>query len=414
MTGRFLILGLQRSGTTYAAAAVRGHPQASMLGPELKQEFYGAGMQGFVSGEATFDEVQRAYPRIFDAMTSPNARDGVRSWGAKSAVATYTEAVLMCDCLDQFFPDVKVVLVTRDDAVASYGSLERAKSSGVWHSFAGGAQSGAIRLAPRRFRDYLELRELVTHRFRTLAHGRPFLELRYEQDVTSGEAPAKLFEFLGLDPVEPDWIRIAKLNPEARDYIKNHDKLLAVAASRSPLGEAEEARRAAAVRREHARGQTAAFLLGLATDHAVHERWARAAETLDAALAREDAPYRPYEMAGAYAALEAAEAADCPDAAALLARVESACGANAAFLQTRATRRERAGARELAVQDLTSALGGSAGLTANDVPACLASLERLLAELDDEELGARTIEALKAHCDGAQLAALRAALRAGG
>ena len=75
---------------------------------------------------------------------------------------------------------------------------------------------------------------------------------------------------------------------------------------------------------------------------------------------------------------------------------------------------ERAGARELAVQDLTSALSGSAGLTANDVPACLASLERLLTELDDKELGARTIEALTAHCDTAQLAALRAALQADG
>ncbi len=411
MTGRFVILGMQRSGTTYAAAALRGHPQVSMLGPELKQEFFSHGMQRFVSGEGTLEAVRRAYPKMFDAMTAQ--RDGALAWGAKSAVATHAEAVLLCDCLEQFFCEAKVVLVTRDDAVASYGSLERAKSSGVWHSFAGGSTTGALRIAPRKLFSYLEVRELVTRRFRTLSRSRDFLELNYERDIADGGAPQKLFRFLGLDPVDPDWIRIKKLNPDARDYIKNYDKLAAAAAAaaRPQLGDAEEAARADAVRGEQAREQSSVFLLGVAADHADHGRWTRAAEALNVALARADAPLRPNEMGAAYAALERADEAECPAAPEILARVEAACGDKAAFLLTRARRREQAGSDEGAVLDLTAALcGDGVARTDNHVPSCFTALRRLLDRIGDPALSAKTIEQLAGRYAGDErLAELAAA-----
>lgn len=383
MTRRFLIVGLQRSGTTFAAATVGGHPQTQMLAPELRQDFFDLGVQRFVSGEATFDVVRDTYPRLFDAVTGGAA--DVVARGAKTAVAGHGEALSVCDCLQTFLTDVRVVLVTRRDLIASCGSLLRARRSGVWHSWSGGASERPIRIAPRALRRYVEDARAAVQRFRRLRDTHEVLELSYEDDVCGGKAHERLFDFLGLESVDPTWVHLKKLNPDPRSYIKNHSRLVRALAALPEAGADEEARRAEARRGEASRTLPAPFLLGRAAFLAGQGRPSDAIADLRRALAHADAAQRPFPLAQAYAALEAAAGdADRPALDALLRDVDAACGHNPAFLTARGTQRAGRGIYDLAERDLVAALLDERDpLGDNAAASCLNTLRGVLQSLGE-------------------------------
>ncbi|MFN3242542.1 MAG: hypothetical protein ACE37K_13650 [Planctomycetota bacterium] len=397
MSKRFLILGMQRTGTTFVAACAGGHPQASMLGPELRQGFFGVGMQDFVAGQGTFANVRETFPRLFDALTGADQRPDTRIQGAKTAIVTHEEAVVICDCLEQFFPDILVVLVTRADLVASCGSQLRARRSGVWHSWSGRSPTGTLRIPPRTFRRYVREARLIERRFRALAATHRMLELSYEQDVCGGRAHEQLFAFLGLDVVEPSWVGIQKLNPDANRYIRNHDRLQQLLRRCPVVDPAEEQAAAQAVRARLATDQSTAYLLGRAADLAASGHLERGVRDLQLALQRRDAAPQTFLMAKVHAAFEHPDAAAHPDTQPLLAHIEAGCGDNPTFLLQRAGERERAGRLDDARQDLTAALLGDPDrLGERGARTGLEALGRVLRALDDAELAARAARELAA------------------
>lgn len=394
MTRRLLIVGLQRSGTTFAAATVAGHPQVTALAPELRHNFFSLGVQDFVAGEATFETVQETYPRLFDAMTTNGGGGDVRVRAAKTAVASHAESVAVCDCLDPFLPDMAVVLVTRRDLIASCGSLVRAQRSGVWHSWAGRSPSGSTRIPTRLFRRYAQMARATVQRFRTLAASHDFLELSYEDDICTGKAHSRLFEFLELEQVEPSWVKLQKLNPDARSYISNYDKLERVLATLPDVDPERESALASTLRRTRSRELSTPFLLGRAAFQAGVGRVQQALDDLQQAMAHADAPNRTHELAKTYAALEAAGAAE--SSRSLLDRIDQVCGNNPSSLQARATQREMAGNDRLALADLMAALqADEAELGENGVHAALKALARVLPKLEmpDARLALEALEA---------------------
>lgn len=413
MTKRFLILGMQRTGTTFVSACAHGHPQTTMLAPELRQNFFGVGLQDFVAGQGSFEHVRDTFPRLFDAMTIPADVDAPRANGAKTAIVTHEEAVAICDCLDQFFPDMAIVLVTRADLVASCGSQLRARKSGVWHSWAGSSPAGTIRIPPRTFRRYVRTARLIEQRFRRLADTHELLELRYEEDVCGGAAHEKLFAFLGLEPTDPTWVKTQKLNPDAQRYIRNYDHLQRMLAASANVPVAEEEAEAARVRERLAGEQTSAYLLGRAADHAHGGRWARGVEDLRHALTHGDAVQRTFLIAKTYAAFEAGDGQRHPQIPQMLARIDAACGDNPTFRQLRAAERERNRRWAEARIDLTAALlSDLEALGAHGVRNCLCALARVLRELADPALDEESRRQLAVrHGDHADFARLPDAAR---
>lgn len=392
MTRSYLIVGLQRSGTTFAAATVGGHPGAKMLAPELRQSFFERGVQSFVAGEATFDDVRDSFPRLFDAVIGED--QGGLVCGAKTAVASYEEAVAVCDCLQTFLRDVRVVLVTRRDLIASCGSLVRARRSGVWHSWSGGATDRPLRIAPRLLRRYAEYARTAVQRFRTLHDTHEVLELSYEDDVCGGGAHERLFEFLELEQVSPAWVHLKKLNPDARSYIKNYDRLAQTLAAMPEVCAQTEQLQAEALRRKAAQTLPAPFLLGRAAFLAGAGRIEAAIEDLRQAMTRPDATQRPFPLANAYAAIEAA-VADHDAIGALLARIDAACSDNPVFLKERGTQRAQRGSHELAEGDLVTALlDERQPLGDNAASSCLGALRGVLRSLDKPTRSRAAVTAL--------------------
>ena len=366
-----------------------------MLGPELRLPFYNSGLQTFVANEAPFEKVQEAYPRMFDAVTTSANKPEARIRGAKTAVATHEEAVAVCDCLNHYFSDFKVILVVRRDLVASCGSLAKATRSGVWHSWAGRSPNGKIKIPRDQFLNYANTARSVIHRFRTLSERHDVLELSYEDDVCGGDAHTKLFDFLGLDHLDPTWVNIQKLNADAHSYIENYTKLETELAAMPAVTAETEEDQAAAIRRRHARELPAAFLLGRAAEHAKNQRWALACSDLEQALEHEDATRRTHQVAKTYAALETADHDASPQVVDLLRQIDEECGNNPVFRQIRAIQREMASRLEDAREDLVEALlcSGDA-LGSNGTLVCVRALIRVLKKLNQPGVTAAAVEAL--------------------
>jgi len=336
----FLIVGLQRSGTTYAASVVGGHPQTSTLGPELRQPFFERGAKTFVGDDATFADVKRTFPALFDAMTlHPEAGDAV-AHGAKCAVSSHQEAVALCDCLDTFLPATKVILVTRRDLIASYGSLVRATRSGVWHSWSKQESQRQLRLPPRAFRRYVTMSRATTTRFRTLSERHDLLELCYEEHICTGQAPAKLFEFLGLEPAEPTWVTLQKLNPPADSYVRNHAKLQRLLDTMPEVSTAQEAAMAAEARRLHANQLSPTYLLGRALEHALQRRIADALRDIEHAVPKQIPSGSPHLCARLCAVLDA-YGDDAAPARSASEQIAAAFVGNQTFAEERAKERAR-------------------------------------------------------------------------
>lgn len=395
MTRRFLIVGLQRSGTTFAAATVGGHPRAHLLAPELRQDFFDLGVQRFVAGEATFDVVRASYPPLFDAVTRGDGE--ALAHGAKTAVAGHAEAVAVCDCVQTFLPNVQVVLVTRRDLIASCGSLMRAQRSGVWHSWSGGATDRPLRIPSRGLRRYVEDARAAVQRFRRLRETHDVLELHYEDDVCGGSAHERLFDFLGLEQISPAWVHLQKLNPEPQSYIRNHARLTRQLAAMPEMSLDREQQLADARRREAARALPAPFLLGRAAFLAGAGRNEDALADFRQALARDDAKQRPFPLADAYAALESAVEGDERSALeVLLTDIDASCGDNPSFLKARGTQRARRGRPDLAERDLVTALLAEQNpLGDNAVSSCLDTLRGVLRALGEPERARAAVSALR-------------------
>ncbi|MGC6489083.1 MAG: hypothetical protein ACON4Z_15655 [Planctomycetota bacterium] len=309
----------------------------------------------------------------------------------------HPEAVAVCDCLQTFLPDVRVVLVTRRDLIASCGSLVRARRTGVWHSWSGSGAGRPLRISPRALRRYADDARAAVTRLRALEQTHEVLEVSYEDDVCTGRAHRRLFEFLELEPVDPTWVHLQKLNPDASRYIRNHAQLTRALAALPEVGAAEEQQRADELRRRASRALPAPFLLGRAAFLADQGRAAAAVADLRQALTHPDAVQRPFPLASAYAALEATVSGEGgPALDALLAEVDAACGRNPVFLKARGTQRARRGRLVLAEGDLVAALLDERDpLGDNAAASCLDTLRGVLHGLDQPPRAQAAVAALR-------------------
>lgn len=221
---RFVIVGMQRSGTTVTHDYLQGHPEVATPTEEVHAAFFAA---GDASGPRFLD--------VFDHVAG--RQSGHRAVGLKTALPWAAHAVRIADRLRQV-PAVRVVLVERADLVAQLGSLRRAQSVGTWHRDrqTQSDRSGMrIRIGADEFAHYVAEVEQSLAPLRGLDGGR-LLRLGYERDIASSRFGAELSAFLGITPRGSEVVRLAKVAPAAADYIEDHaalrrlqDELLAAA-----------------------------------------------------------------------------------------------------------------------------------------------------------------------------------------
>lgn len=397
---KFIILGMQRSGTTVTHVCLNGHPHVTMPSDEvMTSPFFTRGLATFTGGKESYADRMLGYEKLFELLTSLHATDETQAIGFKTAVGNHHEALEVCTSVREYFPDVRIILVSRDDLVAQCGSLVRAEKSGEWHAWEGQKQSeldGKLTIDVERFREYASGCKQTVAQLRSLSTTHALLDFRYESHIAPGVDHASLFDFLDLPQVEVSWLRMKKVAPPARDFIANYDALATELEAMASPGEAEELKAGRAHRTAIARREQPNFLMTRAT-HALETGGARESAIADVRVALEGGAPDVWLLAKAYGLLERGGSADCADVLETLIEDNQD---NPYFLVPRAHERFLAGDFDASLADSMLALEHAEKLDARTRANAFVQLERILVRREDPALARETIAKLAQQHDG--------------
>lgn len=270
-TRRFLMVGAPRSGTTVTMNALSGHPQVTTCGDEVQvRPLFTRGSSVFTYGNESLRARSHYYQGLFDALTSDPSRAPGAMWrarGMKVTVGDAPAAIDLANCLRNHLPDLHVVFVCRQDLVAQFASLHRARSTGVWHSWQGAQNTESQSTLPgEEFSKYARTMLRTANQIRSLNDTHSFYEMSYEGEIEQGNWEG-LYRFLGLDVCEPTWLRMSKVSPPARDYVANYDELQRLVGE-VDLPDAEfEMKWARSRQQEQERQESPQVLIQAARDH---------------------------------------------------------------------------------------------------------------------------------------------------
>lgn len=184
---RYMVVGMPRSGTSATHFCLRGHPSISAVKEEVGVDpFLTEGMAAF-----TFEDPGTQNPGVsalFDAMTSiqsvsdPEARGMKLTTGSKALARSFVNGV------QEYLPDVRIILVLRRDLVARFGSLVKARKTGVWDGIHDGSVP-ELRLDPHEFAEYAIESYEIRRMLRELEETHAVMELSYEEVILEGDLP---------------------------------------------------------------------------------------------------------------------------------------------------------------------------------------------------------------------------------
>jgi hypothetical protein len=226
---RYIVIGPGRSGTTVTHLLLRGHPDVAAVSDELRAKaIFDEGLNYFASGKLHGDELVEGRRGIMDLFFNLCGGDQAVCSGVKFAVVTAHEAEVIVNYLQSELKDVKVIITSRDDVLAQYASLVKARKTGHWHSWTANAEKAAttVRLNRYEYSSYYKDNQRILESLRSLKETHDCIEINFEADLMSGTAyQAKLFKFLGLRELEPDWLKSKKVSPPAEEYVQNYQQI---------------------------------------------------------------------------------------------------------------------------------------------------------------------------------------------
>lgn len=117
---------------------------------------------------------------------------------------------------------MRVIHVIRSDEVAHFGSVYKAATTGIAHSFQGQASTERVRLPVLWFMHFLRGKRRLDAELRELEKSHKYTCVCQEN---IGQMMFNdLFRFLGVEPVEVK-LEVEKLLPDPQEYITNYNWL---------------------------------------------------------------------------------------------------------------------------------------------------------------------------------------------
>jgi len=132
----FLVLGPERTGTTFIRDMIAENPNISILNDDLNSEspFFKKGIDIFTFGNATIKEKERGFLHVISALASINSNELTLAAGCKMNFQYPYQIQRFYNILVNFLPGVKIIIVTRKDLIAQYASFIRMHLTGITHS----------------------------------------------------------------------------------------------------------------------------------------------------------------------------------------------------------------------------------------------------------------------------------------
>lgn len=229
---RYLIVGCERSGTTAVDQAVTGHPEVSAVHDEIRADpLFVKGLSIFTCGHERPEEHTKGWRALFDAIAGINCDEKTRVIGMKCAISRLHKVKSIVENAKKIDANLRIIFVNRGDLAAQYGSLLRARQTGIWHSWNQGKSVSAQKINPDLsiFSQYASECLEIAKEFRSLKTCLPFKEVSYENDIEPNllGCARDVFEFLGLSPCEPHWLNSKKVSPPPESFINNYAGMVA-------------------------------------------------------------------------------------------------------------------------------------------------------------------------------------------
>lgn len=276
---RYFVTGMQRSGTSVIHNGLRGHPKINAFKQEIGfDRFFRQGASYFCWGRDLDERERREAPAaLFDALAGLGASDETEAFGIKCLMFNPAHAREFVQDLSTHFPDSLVVRVRRDDWVAQFGSLVKARKTDIWQRKGGSfikarhskvdyisesknsIKNTKISIDKYKFLDYVIQSHKIEKAIDKIEKNRGVCEVKYERDIKDKNLRDvsnfdQLYDFLNVDPVPPKWIQMQKLSPPPEEYITNYQRLSKLA--REVRDELAAGVSSQAVRKRHGRPVT--------------------------------------------------------------------------------------------------------------------------------------------------------------
>lgn len=219
---RFLVVGMQRSGTTVTQAQLIDHPEVAIARQEIAATCFWTSVLSQTSRGETCADRSRSVREVLDHLAGH--RPGVAATGLKTALPSAGHAARLAGCLRTHAPDLALIVVRRNDLVAQFGSLRRAQATGTWHSSDRQPSQHDLRVAFTRDELAAYVQDCVDcdRLLESIGTGRPVLALDYERDVATGGDRQQIAAFLGIDARRGTPARLRKVSPDANAYIDDY------------------------------------------------------------------------------------------------------------------------------------------------------------------------------------------------
>ena len=396
---RFIVVGMQRSGTTVTHVGLKDHPSITMSTDEVYiSPFFTKGLSAFTGGKESYAQRRSGFLALFDLLAASRVTEKTEAFGIKCAVGNRQEAIEFCNAVREYFPDIRIILISREDLVSQHASLLRAEKSGEWHAWEGQkrAWSGSFAIPRQAFLDYAtECRHTVAQ-LRTLKRSHKVMELVYERDIAPGVRYDLVFEFLGVPVIPVDWLKMSKVAPPAETFVDNFADLKNLMADLPVPSESEEAAAARAVWRDRSKAEMPNFLMSRACDAfdrgQLEDGWADVEAGLAVSAGRPlDASMRAKAAGVAERAVMKSNAVMRDD---LMAALERDVAGNPFFILTRAEVRARSPMVATACNDTLGVLNGSDALDEKTRKKALDVLAFALERRGEASYAVETMEAL--------------------
>lgn len=242
---RFLVTGMQRSGTTLVYQILAGHPDVAANPREAAPAlFHGFNAASFNTPRDLFAGRKDADPigpgetlrRLFDLAVEEGTRIGDHAAaGLKVATGSPAEAVAMVEAILAHAPDLRIIHVRREDPVAVAASFVDFLQNPERRQIFEGSARPSPRLSIRR--DVLVRHvhdwHFINAAFDRLAALPHYRRIDYGRDIASGAllGGAALFDAIGVPKMQPDWVSLRKSLPAKEETVVNLAECERVAAA---------------------------------------------------------------------------------------------------------------------------------------------------------------------------------------
>ena len=240
---RFLVVGMQRSGTTLVHQLIAGHPDVFTHSREASTRlFTDFGAHYFNTDAGLFptdhgplnpvdaDALLRMY---FDVAVSHGGQPpegAVR--GLKIAIGYAKAAERFVEIVRHHFTDLFIVLVKRTDPVAACASFAFASKTGRFQVFQGDDEPfQRLKISREYLLRYIWNWSKINSSLDRLKELPNFLPISYEDDVLTQKllSGTEVFEFLKVPQKQVNWISLKKSLASPKDTIQNFDEVAEVA-----------------------------------------------------------------------------------------------------------------------------------------------------------------------------------------